>query len=57
MIPLPLDLETLLQALVVLACLYLLAADEGWEIRRGVASESNPQACDGHLCPHCRRHA
>jgi hypothetical protein len=30
--------------------------DEGWEIRRGVRSESNPQACDGHRCPYCRRH-
>ena len=30
---------------------------EGWEIRRGVASESNPHACDGHRCPYCRRHA
>lgn len=28
---------------------------EGWEIRRGVASEDNPQACDGHYCPYCRR--
>jgi hypothetical protein len=30
------------------------AEGEGWEIRRGVRSESNPQGCDSHLCPACR---